>query len=100
MRAQGLRANVVLDLLATLLRDDAHGRMLEDVAAVPDDGSEGRKPVGIHDRLAERALHGIAHLEAARAADGVGRSGKGRGEDAGDDRQKFECSTHYPLLFF
>ena len=21
-------------------------------------------------------------------------------EDAGDDRQKFECSTHYPLLFF
>ena len=65
--------DLVLDLLALGLRDDADRDVGEFVAAVADDGGERSHLVGIDDDFADVALDGIADVGARGAAGGERR---------------------------
>ena len=58
----------VADRLAAHLRENRHGRVLDDVAAVADDGGERRDLVGIDHHFADVALRLEGDGRAARAA--------------------------------
>ena len=88
MRLQFGVVDVVGNFLAALLRNDAHVRILDHVAAVADDGGQRRDVVGIDDHFADLALHfdlngrarSTARSERSTHHERSGKRGSGRNE--------------------
>ena len=99
--AKGLVAHLVGDFLAARLRDDAHGSVLELIAAVLDDGRERCNLVGVDDDFADLARSNVLHGRAGAAAACHDGRREAEARDEGEregDRRKLGREGHQSIL--